>query len=198
MAKTIEVDETTYNNGQETIAAVRKLMAHPKAGLLIEEARKLVEPDAPTPKLDAHKQATAPVDELKAEIKALQKKIDDDKAETEKNAKLSMLADKVEKGNARLLQEGWTKDGLKALDEFREKEGIIDPIAAAAYYEKLHGAQVAPATPSSGIGNWDFTAPSTQDEDFTKKLLETRGESESLVMGQAMKSLSDFRGNNRR
>ena len=128
----------------------------------------------------------------------MQKKIDDKDAEREKNEKLSALAARVEKGNARLADEGWTKDGLKALDEFREKEGILDPIHAAAVYEKLHGSQVAPATPSSHTGGWDFTQPATQDEDYTKKLLETRGESESLVMGQAMKSLSDFRGNNRR
>lgn len=198
MAKTIEVDETEYANGVETIKAVRTMLAHPKAALLIEEARKLVDPTAPTPRLEQHKQANEPIEKLQAKIDELNKKIDDDKAETEKNTKLAGLAAKVEKGNAKLLSEGWTADGIKVLDKFREDEGIIDPIAAAAYYEKLHGAQVAPATPSSGIGNWDFTAPSTQDEDFTKKLLETRGESESLVMGQAMKSLSDFRGTNRR
>ena len=194
MAKTIEVDETEFANGQQTIAAVRKLMAHPKASLLIEEARKLVEPDAPTPRLDAHKQNVEPIEKLHTEISELKKQLADEKAETEKNSKLAMLADKVEKGNARLKSEGWTTDGLKALDEFREKEGILDPIHAAAVYEKLHGAQVAPATPSSSIGAWDFTQPSTQDEDYTKKLLETRGDSESLVMGQAMKSLKEFRG----
>lgn len=197
MPKTVEVDELEFNNGQQTIAAVRKLMAHPKAALLIEEARKMVEPDAPTPRLDAHKQSSEPLTKLEAKIAELQKKIEDEKAESEKNTKLTQLAERVEKGNAALLKDGWTKDGIKALDEFREKEGIIDPIAAAAYYEKLHGAQVAPATPSSSIGSWDFTQPSTQDEDYTKKLLETRGESESLVLGQAMKSLKDFRGDRR-
>src|ERR1700675_921653 len=188
MPKTIEVDETEFANGQETIKAVRKLMAHPDAALLIERARKLVEPDAPTPRLDAHKQTNEPIEKLHTEISDLKKQLADEKAETEKNTKLAQLADKVEKGNAALLREGWTKDGLKALDEFREKEGILDPVHAAAVYEKLHGSQVTPATPSSSIGNWDFTAPSTQDEDYTKKLLESRGESESLVMGQAMKS----------
>src|SRR5580700_8284639 len=138
MAKMIEVDETEFANGQETIKAVREMLAHPDAALLVED------------------------------------------------------------GNSALLREGWTKDGLKALDEFREKEGILDPIHAAAVYEKLHGSQVAPVTPSSHTGGWDFTQPSTQDEDYTKKLLETRGESESLVMQQANKSLMDFRGNNRR
>ena len=198
MPKIIEVDETEFNNGQQTIAAVRKLVNHPKAALLLEEARKLVEPDAPTPRLDAHKQSNEPIQKLHDEIAALRKERDEDKSERERNEKLSALASRVEKGNAKLLSEGWTDAGIKTLDEFREKEGIIDPIAAAAYYEKLHGAQVAPATPSGGaFGSWDFTAPSTQDEDYTKKLLETRGESESLVMGQAMKSLNEFRGNRR-
>lgn len=198
MAKMIEIDEDDFQRARNTQAVVAKLLAHPKAALLVEEARKLVEPDAPTPHLDRHKEANEPVKQLEAKIAELQKKIEDDKAENEKNAKLASLAKRVEDGNARLLSEGWTKDGIKALDEFREKEGIIDPIAAAAYYEKLNGAQVAPATPSSGIGSWDFTQPAKEDEDYTKKLLETRGESESLVMNQAMKSLMDFRGTNRR
>jgi hypothetical protein len=198
MAKVIEVDETEFANGQQTIAAVRKLMGHPEAALLIEKARKLVEPDAPTPRLDLHKQQNEPIEKLHTEIADLKKSLADQAAEREKNEKLSALAARVEKGNAKLLSEGWTADGLKALDEFREKEGILDPIHAAAVYEKLHGSQVAPATPSSHIGGWDFTSPAKEDEDYTKKLLETRGESESLVMNQAMKSLNEFRGNNRR
>jgi hypothetical protein len=174
------------------------MLAHPDAALLVERARKLVKPDVPTPRLDAHKQANEPIEKLHTEIADLKKSLADKEAENEKNAKLSALAKRVEDGNSALLREGWTKDGLKALDEFREKEGILDPIHAAAVYEKLHGSQVAPATPSSHIGGWDFTNPSTQDEDYTKKLLETKGESESLVMQQAMKSLNEFRGTNRR
>ena len=194
MAKVIEVDETEFQNGQQTIAAVRKLMAHPDAALLIERARKLVEPDAPTPRLDAHKQSNEPIEKLHGEIADLKKSLAEKDAEREKNEKLAALAAKVEKGNTKLASEGWTADGIKALDEFREKEGILDPVHAAAVYEKLHGSQVAPATPSSSIGGWDFTAPATQDEEYTKKLLETRGDSESLVMNQAMKSLKEFRG----
>jgi len=194
MGKTIEVDELEFNNGQETIAAVRRIMAHPKAALLVEQARKLVDPNAPTPRLDNEKTANEPVEALKAEIAALKKSQDDDKAERDKNSKLEAIQRRIEAGNAKLLSQGWTADGIKALDEFREKEGIIDPLLAAPAYENLHGAQNAPATPSSHFGRWDFTEPSTQDEDYTKKLLETKGESESLVMQQAMKGLKEFRG----
>jgi hypothetical protein len=198
MAKVIEVDETAYQNGQETIAAVQKMLAHPKAALLVEQAKKLVYPDSPTPRLDQHKQVNEPIEALQAKIDELNKKIEDKDAERDKNEKLSALQRTIEAGNAQLLTEGWTPDGIKALTEWREKKGIIDPLDAAGAYERQHGSQVAPATPSSHIGGWDFTNPSTQDEEYTKKLLETRGESESLVMQQATKSLNDFRGNNRR
>ena len=194
MAKVIEVDETEFQNGQETIKAVREMLAHPDAALLIERARKLVKPDVPTPRLDAHKQANEPIEKLHTEISDLKKQLADEKAETEKNSKLAALAEKVEKGNAALLREGWTKDGLKALDEFREKEGILDPVHAAAVYEKLHGSQVTPATPSSHYGAWDFAQPPKESEQYTKKLLDTKGESESLAMQEAMQALKEFRG----
>ena len=194
MAKVIEVDEVDFNNGQQTIAAVREIMAHPEAALLIERARKLVKPDVPTPRLDAHKHQSEPIEKLHTEISDLKKQLADEKAETEKNTKLAQLAEKVEKGNAKLKSEGWTSDGLKALDEFREKEGILDPVHAAAVYEKLHGAQVQPATPSSHYGAWDFAQPPKESEQYTKKLLDTKGESESLAMQEAMQALKDFRG----
>ena len=198
MAKLIEVDEDDLARLRASNAVVAKMMGHPKAAVMVEEARKLVEPDAPTPRLDQAKQRDERYDTLKKEFDEYKAKQADEKAESEKNSKLTALQQRVDAGNARLAQEGWTKDGLKALDEFREKEGIIDPIAAAAYYEKLHGAQVAPATPSSAIGAWDFTQPATQDEDYAKKLLETRGDNETLAMNQAMKALADFKGTNRR
>ncbi len=198
MAKIIEVDETEFANGQQTIAAVRKLMAHPDAALLVERARKLVEPDAPTPRLDQHKQVNEPIEKLHEEIKTLRKEREDDKAERENNAKLIAIQRTIDEGNAQLVRDGWQPDGIKLLTEWREKKGIIDPLDAAPAFERQHGPQVTPATPSSHTGGWDFTQPSAQDEDYTKKLLETRGESESLVMQQAMKSLNDFRGTNRR
>lgn len=197
MAKTIEIDEEELGRYRTRDSVIRKILDHPKAGLLLEEAHKIVDSNAATPRLEKEKIVSAPLTKLEAKIAELQKKIEDDKAESEKNTKLSALAKLVEDGNVILKQRGWTPAGIKALDEWREGKGIIDPLLAAPAYEEAHGAQVAPATPSSSIGSWDFTQPSTQDEDYTKKLLETRGESESLVLGQAMKSLKDFRGDRR-
>src|SRR5215472_6927200 len=124
MPKMIEIDEEDFNRARTTQNVVAKMLQHPKAALMIEEARKLVEPEAPTPRLDAAKERDERYETLKKEFDEYRTKQADKEAETEKNTKLAQLADRVEKGNARLLSEGWTKDGIKALDEFREKEGI--------------------------------------------------------------------------
>ena len=193
MAK-IEIDEAELQDYQGMRKVVEAINKHPKAGLLLEEAHKLVNDKAKTPRLDAMKETSEPVEGLKKEIGDLKKQLTDEKAERDKNERLSALAAKVDAGHAKLRSEGWTLDGIKLLDEFREKEGILDPIAAAAYYEKLNGPQVVPATPSSGLGRWDFTDIPEKDEGYAKKLLETRGESETLVMKEAMKALNEFRG----
>lgn len=197
MTKKVEIDEselTQLSTLRNVIGAINK---HPKAGVLLEEAHKLVNPEAKTPRLDQLKETTAPVEDLKKQITDLEKRLADKDAENEKNAKLAQLQTKIDAGHAKLRQEGWTEDGLKALDAFREKEGILDPIAAAAYYEKLHGPQVAPVTPSSGIGRWDFTELPEKDEGYAKKLLDTRGDNETLVMQEAMRTLNDIRGKSR-
>ena len=195
MAK-IEIDELEYQQSQQLRGVVQKLMAHPKAAVLIERARKMVEPDAPTPRLDQDEQINAPVEAIRKEFEDYKKKQEDRDAENDKNTKLAMLQKRVDEGNAKLKSEGWTADGLKTLDEFREKEGILDPIAAAAYYEKLHGAVAAPMAPTNGIGGWNFADMPKDGESnaFVKNLLETRGESESLVMQEANKVLKEFRG----
>ena len=197
MTKKVEIDEselTQLSTLRNVIGAINK---HPKAGVLLEEAHKLVNPEAKTPRLDQLKETSEPIEALKKQITDLEKKLSDKDAETEKNTKLAQLAAKIDAGHAKLRQEGWTEDGIKALDAFREKEGILDPLAAAAYYEKVHGPQVAPVTPSSGYGRFDFTELPEKDEGYAKKLLDTRGESESLVMQEAMKSLKDIRGQSR-
>ena len=192
----IEVDEVEYNQSKQLREVIGKLMADPKRAAKIEELRKEIEPSAPTPHLDSLRLAREPVDEIRRELEEFKKQTAAERAESEKTTKLAALQAKVDAGNAKLLQEGWTADGIKTLTEFREKEGILDPIHAAAVYEKLNGAQVAPMQPSSGVGGWNFLEPAKEgpDADNLKKLLETRGESDSLTMKMAHDALNDFRG----
>lgn len=195
----IEVDELEYNQSKALRDVVSKIMSDPKRAAKIEELRLEVEPNSPTPHLNQLKANQEPVDALKKQISDLEKKLSEEKSEGERTAKLAALQSKVDAGNAQLLKEGWTPDGIKALTEFREKEGILDPVHAAAVYEKLNGPQVTPMQPSSGVGGWNFVDPPKEgaDADNLKKLLETRGESESLTMKMAHDALNDFRNTRR-
>jgi len=195
----IEIDEAELGELRTIKTAVEAISKHPKGGLLLEQAHKEANPNAKTPRLDAMKETHEPVEGLKKEVADLKKQLAEEKAESDKNSKLAALQQRIDAGQAKLLNEGWTPDGLKMLDAFREKEGILDPIAAAAYYEKLNGPQVTPAVPSSGFvgGRWDFTDIPEKDEGYAKKLLESKGDSETLVMKEAMKALNEFRGQRR-
>ena len=173
-------------------------MADPKRAAKLEELRKEVEPNAPTPHLDQLKAATEPVEKVREEFDKLKKELAEEKAKNEQEAKLSALARKIDAGNAKLREEGWTEDGIKTLTEFREKEGILDPIAAAAYYEKLNGAQVAPMQQSSGTGAWNFSDIPKDENDFVKKLMDSHGQNDLIVETEAQKVLKEIRGGGRR
>lgn len=197
MGKLIEVDEVEYAQSRQLRDTIAKLMADPKRAAKIEELRKEVEPNAPTPHLDQMKLTTEPVEKVREEMSALRKELAEEKAKSEQDAKLSALQRKIDAGNAQLLSEGWTTDGLKTLTEFREKEGILDPIAAAAYYEKLNGAQVAPMQPSSGFGAWNFGEVPKDENDFVKKLMDSHGQNDLVVENEAMKVIKEFRAGRR-
>ena len=111
MAKVIEVDETQFNNGQETIAAVQKMLAHPKAALLVEQAKKLVYPDSPTPRIDASKQANEPLEAMQKKIEDYKKTIERYESEPEtKEGKKELLVTAKEHEAARdhaIRQDPW-------------------------------------------------------------------------------------------
>src|ERR1700691_131294 len=111
----IEVDEVEYNQNRALRDVVSKLMSDPKRAAKLEALRKEIEPNAPTPHLDQMTQIQEPVDAVKGEIAALRKELAEEKAKSEQDAKLTALQRKVDAGNAQLLKEGWTSDGIKAL-----------------------------------------------------------------------------------
>ena len=73
MAKTIEVDELEWNTNQQMREAVKKIMANPKAAVIMEEAYKMVEPAAPTPNAEKQKQMLEPYEKLAKEFEDYKK-----------------------------------------------------------------------------------------------------------------------------
>jgi hypothetical protein len=195
MAK-VEVDEEEFLVNKRVRDALAKIAADPKARLKLQEAHKMVDPNAKTPELDT----MAPVNE---QLTAMQKRLDDaekkaadEKAEREKQDKLNALQGTVAAGLNRLRQDGWTDEGIKAVEKIMEERGIIDPEIAAAYHEKLHPPQ-APITPS-GSGAWNFMEMPKEGDDDLKRLIETKGESTPLLDKMVRDTLSEVRTPTRR
>jgi len=194
----VEVDEVDLQRLRKQDQTVHALLANPKAKRKILEAYKDVVPDAKIPELEIEEAAKAPVMELQKQVSELQKKLDDDKAEREKEAKLSALTNSVESGIAKLRRDGWTDDGIAEVRKLMDERGIIDPEIAAAYYEKQHPPQ-APATPS-GVGGWNFMEPAADEDAYVKAITASKSaaENDQLVMREAAKALQEFRGAQRR
>lgn len=193
MSKTVEIDEAELVrlNGLNNFA--HKMLSHPEAGKLVEKAAKLVDPNAKTPRLDAEASQLAPVKTVQEELAALRKQIEDRDAEAARNQTLNALKNQRDSGLAELRRQGWTDAGIKAVEDIMEQKGILDPLDAAAIHEKHHPPQNV-AMPGS-TGGWNFMeGMATDDADADlKKLIETKGEVDSVADHIARKALNEVR-----
>ena len=197
MGKMVEVDEEQLLMDQQLRRTVQNILKHPKAKLLVQEAHKLADPNAPTPDLDTAKALNEPVLQLQKKFDEFVEKTEKDKAESEKNAKIAKLQSDYEAGRSMLRSQKWTDDGIKKLEEFMEQKGILDHEIAAAAFEKLHPPQT-PVMPG-GTGAWNFMEMANPDADADlKKLIETKGENSTLVDKMAFDAISELRGTSRR
>lgn len=192
---TVEVDEEQVRRDNALRVTVSKILAKPESKALMEQAYKLVDPNAVTPELDARKIVDDRVGKTEATVAELRQQIADDKAAREQADRMSQLDAKVEKSFSRLRQQGVTEEGIAGVKKIMEDEGIVNPEIAWAHFEKLHPPQnpVAPNT-----GSWNFLDQPAEGADDLKKLIETRGESNQLVDKMAFEALNEVRGVSRR
>ncbi len=200
MAKTVEVDEGEYNQMIALRNVASKIVADPKARRKLEEAQKLIDPNAATPMLDQDRLANEPLNvmkgELSAEIAALKKERDDEKREQT----LASIADKQAKAFARLKNESprYTDEGIEAIRKLMETKGLLDVDDAVAIFERANPPAV-PATPGGGMTgtSWGFADVNADSDKLIQELIATKGESTSVSDRMANAALQDFRAGRR-
>lgn len=196
MPKTVEVTEEEYARDQALRSTVAKILADPKAKLLVQQAQKIVDPNARTPELDQQNAIKEPVSAIEKQMSDFLAEQRKDRDEREARDKVAKLSGEIEAGKAKLRREGWTDEGLAAVDKLMTERGIMDPEIAAAYHLSKNPPP-APVTPG-GSGAWNFMdMPKDQDDDL-KRLVETKGESEPLLHKMAIDALTEVRGQSRR
>lgn len=190
----IEVDEAAWLASQNLTKVVQQIVAHPEAKKLIQRARKIVDPNAPIP--------PDPTEPLEAKIGELTKTIEEEKkarlereAKQEEDGKIAAFKAEWDRQKSALAARGFTDEAIGEIEKHAQTEGIPNLRAAAADWEKLH-PPAEPAAPS-GFGSFNLFEPSEKEGDEMKKLLETRGESESVLNSMVHKTLQDVRGQRR-
>lgn len=192
----VEIDEAEVRRYQTLGKTVQTILRHPQAKLLVQQAHKMVDANAVTPELDQLQVVNTPIVEINKKLDTFIEKSEKDAAEREKNARVAALQNQHTTGIAQLRRDGWTDEGIKGVETMMQEKGLLNPLDAAAIYEKSHPPQ-APATPS-GTGAWNFAEGVTDDMADIKKLLDTKGDNDLVVEKMAHGILNEVRTQSRR
>ena len=194
MARVVEISEEDLLRHRQLAEVAGAINKHPQGKLLLQQATKLVYPNAKTPDLDAavtdYNRGTA-IDQKLAEM---DQRWANEKAERDLTEKRNKIIADYENGFNDLRKSGYTDAGITEIKKIMEEKGILDHSIAAAYFDKVHPPQNI-TTPH--MGAWNFMGDAQDDDIELKKLMETaspRGLNEGVVDSLARNALSDVRG----
>jgi hypothetical protein len=195
VAKTVEIDEEQYLRDQQLRRALEKVVANPKAKLLLQEAHKMVDPQAITPELDREKSESERITAMRKEFDDFKAAVEKEKAEAAAARQAEALKLSVDTGLARLKREQHlTDEGIAAVRKLMEEKGILNADDAFAIFERQNPAP-PPLTPR-GNGAWNFLdIPEGQDgAAYAKKLLDSKGANDLVLDGEVNATLNNIRG----
>lgn len=200
MAK-IEVDEAEYNQMVALRGVASKIVANPAARKRLEEAQKLVDPNAPTPMLDAEAAQLAPINAAKAELEARIDKFEKERQDEKREQTLAAIADKQSKAIAQLRRQGYTDEGVSAIEKLMETKGLLDVEDAVAIFERSNPPPT-PVTPGGITGDrWNFAdQPAADGDKDIAALLASKGDGpggDAAAMRMANATLQELRGTRR-
>jgi ribosome assembly protein YihI (activator of Der GTPase) len=194
----VELDEAEYNRLMALHGVASKIVANPAARKQLEAAHKLVDPNVPTPTLDAERIQNEPLNALQKkyddELAALRKEREDEKRE----ATLAKLAADQERGFARLkAQHQYTDEGVDRIKKLMETKGLLDVEDARAIFERDNPPQIA--TPRGGLTGerWNFADSSQEADTNIKALIAGKGDdanADAAAMRMANATLLEMRG----
>lgn len=193
----VEIDEAEYNRLAALGAVANRIIKNPAALRRLEEAHKIVEPNAPTPALDAYAQQNKPIDDAKNELAAEIKALRDERETERREASLRDLAGKQERAFAKLKHEHrYTDEGIKGVRDLMEAKGLLDVDDAVAIFERSNPPQM-PATPAGGTAgqSWGFVSNNDEADQDIKALIAGKGDLgvDHVVDRMASRALQEFR-----
>jgi hypothetical protein len=195
MPKIVEVDEAEYNQMVALRGVASKIVANPAARRQLEQAHKLVDPNASTPMLDQERLQNEPLTALKTEMQAKIDKLEKEREDEKRENALTAIAGRQTADFAKLRKEGYTDEGIAAVQKLMEDEGITKVNNAVAIFERNNPPQM-PSTPQGGMTgtSWGFADVNDNTDNLIKELIGSKGENNSVTDRMAAQALQDFRG----
>lgn len=187
----VELDEAEYKRLHSLNQIATAMTRNPKSAKLLEEARKIIDPNAPTPLIDREKEQMAPIEAIRAELAAERAERAKEKSDREQSEKLSQLRGKIEADKVAFRRAGWTDEGIAGVEKLMEEKGMLDFGDAAVLFERAN-PPAAPAVPGGGVGGWNFFEGTDANADI-KKLIETKGQFDPIAEKMAADVLREMR-----
>ena len=192
MPKVIEIDESDYNRLTALHGVAARIIANPAARKLLEQAQKVIDPNVATPTLDAEQQHLAPLKALEESVTKQISELKQSQEERDRLARINEIATKQASDKAQLRKDGYTDEGLAAIDKIMTDKGLLDVMDAVAIFER-NNPPPAPVTPGAGSG-WNFTDTTAEADKNITDLIQSRGQNDQIADRMVREALSEFRG----
>ncbi len=165
----IEIDDSELASHRQVTETMQKLLANPKTRNMILRAQKIANPDAVIPELDATEPLRGELEDVRSTLASLTETLAADRAEREKASKMQALEKQWNAGRSKLRNNGYTDEGLEAVEKFMEDKGLADHEIAAAAYERFN----PPQEPVRSISNnrFDVFGQEDRSSEHMKSLL---------------------------
>lgn len=200
MPKLIEVDEEEYGKMSRVYGTLAKIAKNPAGAKLLEQAHKAVDPNVPTPILDAEKQQSEPLAALQKEFNDFRKETAEKETKADVERRQAAFDSQWKSGQQNLRERGYTEDAIKKFEDQMASAGVTDHALFVDAWEKRNPPP-PPAAPSSGTGgSWNFAEVpegDTAGDKFVKQLIETKGNQDFVADRAAQQALAEFRQQNR-
>jgi len=194
MAKTVELDEGEYNNLMALRGVAARIISKPESRRLLEQAQKMVDPNAATPFLDQEAAQMAPVRELEKSVNDRIARFEKEQEDKKREDTLTAIAQRQTAGLAQLRRAGYTDEGVAAVQKLMEDKGLLDVEDAVAIFERANPPQM-PSTPQGGMTgtSWGFADVNADSDKAIQELISSKGANDSVADRMAAAALQDFR-----
>lgn len=149
----VEIDESELANLRRVAQAAEVVSKHPKARAMMQEAVALAAPDMVGPETRLRSEFSEGLASLKDELRADREAREKHESDREEKESLSRLEGRWAKGRALARESGYDGEGLDALENWMQKEGVADHRIAIPAFERENPP---PEPLMTGGTRWNF------------------------------------------